>query len=82
MNSKRETLQSLLDRYRDTRGLGRLYIMGQLRTYVQAHEYRHLLEEIEAVRDTQDVKVLIGVGMRGQLYTAVVAQQARLMGLM
>lgn len=74
-------MRSLLDRYQSERGLTRLLVINQMRDYVRTHDHRSLLEEIYAVTDDRDIKVLIGVGMRGELYTAVVGQQARLKGL-
>lgn len=56
-------------------------IMSQLRTYVLKTPVAVIIEEIRKINDIKHLKVLIGVGMRGVLYHAVVAQLARNEGL-
>ena len=55
--------------------------MAQLRQYCNEANHLELLKEISAVFDEDFLNVLIGVGMRGELYYAVIAQKARKQGL-
>jgi hypothetical protein len=75
------TLQKLLDEYRGLRGLNRVYFIGRIRQYVASQNHQYMLEEIYKITDLEDIKPLIAVGMRGELFTATIGQQARLKGL-
>ena len=55
--------------------------MFQLRTYVQQQSHQSILDEISKIFDDPDLNVLMGAGMPGQLYYAVMAQKAKAMGL-
>lgn len=74
-------LLTLLGDYQEKRGLGRLLIMSRLRTYVNTTDPRMVLEQIQRINNNKHLKVLVGVGMKGMLYHAVVAQLARNEGL-
>jgi len=74
-------LLTFLEDYQKRYGIGKLVVMNQLRQYVIDTPFPTVLEEVQHIFDVRDLKVLIGVGMRGALYYAVVAQMARVEGL-
>lgn len=53
----------------------RLIIMGQLREYMKSVPYLTILEEINPVNDGEELNILLGVGLRGVLYYAVIAKK-------
>jgi hypothetical protein len=61
--------------------MGKLIVMYQIRTYLEQQSHQSILEEISKIFDDDDLKVLIGAGMRGELFYAVMAQGARNRGL-
>lgn len=78
---KMPDLLTLLGDYQERRGVARLMVMTRLRAYVLKTPQPLVLEQIQRIHDVKHLKVLIGVGMRGVLYHAVVAQLARNEGL-
>lgn len=74
-------LKTLLQQHREQVGVGRLIVMYQIRTYAQQTQVQALLEEIGAIWDDTDLDVLIGAGMRGVLYYAVLNQKAKMAGI-
>lgn len=74
-------LDDLLYAYDQAQGLTRLIVMAQLRHYVQTIDLLTVMDEIKTITEPKHLDVLIGVGMRGALYYAVVSQKAKLMGI-
>ena len=61
--------------------MNKLIILFQIRAYVQQQSHQSILDEISKIWDETDLKILIGAGMRGELYYAVLGQNARVKGL-
>lgn len=74
-------LMGLLLNYRQAKGAGRLVVMAQIRAYVQRGYIPDLLNEISDIYDEKFLDVLIGAGMPGALYYAVISQKAKIMGV-
>ena len=74
-------LTDLLYAYEETLGTGKLVVMAQLRHYVNTRNVLDTIDEIKRITDPKWLDVLIGVGMPGVLWSAVVAQKAKLMGV-
>ena len=74
-------LVEILETFSEKRGVGRLVVMARLRDYVARQPIRDLLEEISFINRDDYLDVLLGVGMRGVLYYAVVKQKAEMMGI-
>jgi len=81
MSVKQTTLTELLTRWYNTGGLGRIVVREQIRLHFTNMNLYDAIAEIKHVRDAQDLNVLLGVGMSGALYYAVVGRKAELMGL-
>jgi hypothetical protein len=75
------TLKELIDQIHASEGVTKLIIMFQLRTYLQQQSHQSILEEISKIWESEDLNVLIGAGMRGELFYAVMAQGARIRGM-
>lgn len=74
-------LKDLLWEFDGSRGVGRYVVMQKLRRYVTDMDMWTVIDEIKTVTDEKHLDVLIGVGMRGPLWSAVVAQKAHLQGV-
>lgn len=74
-------LTDLLHEFDERTGLSRLIVMAKLRDYVAKTDYLVLIDEIHTITREDWLDVLIGVGMRGGQYYAVVGQKAKVMGL-
>ena len=74
-------LKDLLYEWDERTGLSRLIVMAKLRDYVAKTDYLTLIDEIHTIDREDWLNVLIGVGMRGGQYYAVVGQKAKIMGL-
>ena len=68
-------MRFLLDRYKESRGIERLIVMGQLRQYVKDTPYLTLLRELDPITEKDELNVLLGVGLKGVLYYAVVIKK-------
>jgi hypothetical protein len=71
------TLRDLLERFRADSGVGRVMVLASIRDYISRRSLRSLLDEISAVSSKDDLNVLLGVGLRGDLQTYVTAQKAK-----
>lgn len=74
-------LEDLLYAYDQAQGMTRLVVMSQLRHYVQTTDWMVVIDEIKRITNEKHLDVLIGVGMRGPLWIAVISQKAKLVGL-
>ena len=74
-------LKDLLYEYKEAHGVHRLIIMSKLRTYVTDQDLLTTIDEIKTITDKKDLDILIGVGMRGALWYAVIARSAFLEGV-
>lgn len=74
-------LSDLLYAYDEAQGLTRLVVMARLRHYVQTVDLLTVIDEVKTITNPKHLDVLIGVGMRGALYYAVVSQKAKLLGV-
>jgi len=75
------TLKELIEQVKAAEGVGKLIIMFQLRTYVQQQSHQSILKEISEIWEIHELNVLMGAGMPGELYYAVLGQGARIKGL-
>ena len=75
------TLDDLLERYKQVEGVNRVLLLADIRRYVSRRPLRSLLDEFDHISDSHDCDVLLGAGMKGQLYMAVVKQKAILEGI-
>lgn len=74
-------LKDLLWEYEGAHGVTKLVVMAKLRDYVTRQDMWTVIDEIKTITEEKYLDVLIGVGMRGPLWSAVVAQKALLMGV-
>jgi hypothetical protein len=74
-------LKDLLWEFDESRGVGRYIVMSKLRQYVTTTDILSVVDEIRTIDNEKHLDVLIGVGMREPLWSAVVAQKALLMGV-
>lgn len=74
-------LTDLLHEWDERQGLSRLIVMAKLRDYVKKTEFMVLIDEIHTITRDDWLDVLIGVGMRGEQYYAVIGQKAKILGL-
>lgn len=74
-------LKDLLHEFEESHGVARLVVMEKLRTYVAKGDLLTVIDEIRTITDVHELNVLIGVGMRGMLWDAVIQQRARLEGV-
>lgn len=75
------TLRELIDQEKAAESFGKLIVLYQIRTYIQQQSHQAILEEIAQVWEETDLKILLGAGMPGELYYAVMGQGARIKGL-
>ena len=75
------TLDDLLYAFETSQGVGRLVVMSRLRHYVRTVDMLTVMDEIRRITDTKRLDILIGVGMPGALWAAVVSRKADLMGV-
>jgi len=71
-------LCDLLEQYHGQRGVDRIMTLAAIRNYVSKKSVRMLIDEINNINTVNDLNVLIGAGMRGLLYTAVMGRKAQL----
>ena len=74
-------LKDLIYEYEESHGVARLVVMEKLRAYVTKTDVLTVIDEIRTITDPKRLNILIGVGMRGILWTAVIAHRARLEGV-
>lgn len=74
-------LMSLIRDYRERKGVVRLVLREQIRQLIRITPLGDAFALINRIHDDEDLNVLLGVGMPGALYYAVVKRKAELMGL-
>jgi len=74
-------LKDILGAYREAQGVSKLVVMVRLRDYFSRQDQLVVCDEIRTITDEDDLDVLIGAGAPGNLYYAVLAQKAYLMGI-
>lgn len=74
-------LSDLIDDFKRARGVSRYVHMQRIREYVKETDLLILLNEIKRIDTTEDLNILLGVGMRGAIWKAVVGRQAYLEGV-
>jgi len=77
VSRKKRTLTDLLSLYRGESTTGKLVMMAQIREYIRVTDFYEVVDEIRQVDNEQDLNVLLGAGMRGQLWYEVVRQKWR-----
>jgi hypothetical protein len=75
------SLKDLIAQVKSSEGVGKLIVMFQIRTYIQQQTHLSILKEISEIWDGDDLKILMGAGMPGELYYATIAQGARIRGM-
>jgi hypothetical protein len=71
-------LRDYLEQFQGQRGVDRIMTLAAIRRYVATKSARVLLDEINSINRIEDLNVLIGAGMRGLLYIAVMGRKAQL----
>lgn len=77
----KNNLHIIYHQFLNTRGVGRLVALSIARQYLVDNDVSKTLEEISKISDVRELDFLIGAGLRGVIYYAVVGQRARLEGL-
>jgi hypothetical protein len=75
------TLKELIAQEKAAESFGKLIVLYQIRTYIQQQSHQSILKEISEVWEEEDLKILLGAGMPGELYYAAMGQGARIKGL-
>ena len=75
------TLKELIEEEKRAESMGKLIVLYQIRAYIQQQSRESILKEIGSIWDSKDLNILIGAGMPGELYYAVIGQCARARGL-
>lgn len=70
-----------LEDFKSATGVGKLVLMAQLREFVRRVDIYEMLNAIRVIDDEDDLNILIGVGMRGVLYYAVLKRKAEMEGI-
>lgn len=76
-----DKIVGLLEEYRRASSVDKIRILITLRSLFQKATVSEGLEAIHRVRDSKDINVLLGVGMRKPFYFAIAKRQGELMGL-
>lgn len=74
-------LSDILSSYSSQSALGKLTMLNDIRAYIRVHSYASVVDEINAVTSAKDINVLIGAGMRGPLYLALLKRKAEIEGI-
>lgn len=74
-------MEDLLEEYKERHGVNRLVTMSKLRDYVTRNNVLDTVDEIKRITNEKDLDILIGVGLRGVLWYATIAQKAKLTGV-
>ena len=74
-------LKDILSAYEEAQGVGRLVVMVKLRDYLNRQDQLVVCDEVRTITDPHSLNVLIGAGLRGNLFYAVLAQMAYIMGV-
>ena len=71
----------LLDRYEESSPVGKITIIVQLRSLFTQASVQEGFNAIDSLSEEWQLKVLLGVGMRGVWYYYLAKRKAELMGL-
>lgn len=74
-------LKSLLKDVANARSTMRLVHMDRIREYVRVSKPTDLIKEIKDIHEPKELDILIGVGMKGILWSSVVSRRAYLEGV-
>ena len=74
-------LKDILGAYEEAQGVNKLIVMVKLRDYLNRQDPLVVCDEVRTITDSDRLRVLIGAGPRGNIYYAVLAQIAYLMGV-
>jgi len=74
-------LIDIIEDFKRARGVNRYVHMQRIREYVKGTNILIVLEQIKRIDEPTDLNILLGVGMRGVLWKAVVGRQAYLEGV-
>lgn len=75
------SLENLIGDFKRARGVGRYVHMNKIREYFKMTHWKVLVDEINRISEPKDLDILIGVGMKGILWSAVVGRRAYLEGV-
>ena len=78
---QKKTLLELFEGYHDVSGYGKLVSMSQIRDIVLKKDIRSMIDFIETINEPFYLDILLGCGMRGTLWQAVIKRKAILSGL-
>lgn len=75
-----EGLFKLLERFTDAKGAGKLVVMLAVRDFLAHQPLDDTVHAVMSINNEKWLNVLLGAGLRGQLYYAVVVRKAQLQG--
>jgi hypothetical protein len=78
---REKNLVDLLQNYREGSGYDKLVKLSQIREIVFKTEPRTLLTFISNINEPYYLNILLGVGLKGMLWEAVIKQKAILSGI-
>jgi DNA polymerase III alpha subunit len=78
---REKNLMELLNIYREGSGYDRLVKLSQIREIVFKTEPRTLLDFISNINDESHLNILLGCGLKGLVWQAVIKQKAILSGI-
>lgn len=79
--AKTPKLLDLLNEFEERHGVSRLVVREQIRNVINNMPLNDVLDVIKLIRKEEHFNILMGVGMRGALYYAIIKRKAEMMGL-
>jgi len=81
VSDNRTKILNALEEVRTSRSIDRLYRMTMLREMTKSMPFVDLLHVINLIDDETDLNILLGIGMKGMLYYAIMKRKATLHGV-
>ena len=78
---RQKNLDDLLQNYREGSGYDRLVKLSQIRELIYKTEPRSLLNYISLTTESDYLDILLGCGLKGLIWEAVIKQKAILSGI-
>lgn len=76
-----EALFSLLERFTDARGAGKMVVMVDIRAFLATQPLYDSIQAVMSITVEKWLNILMGAGLRGQLYYAAILRKAQLEGI-
>jgi hypothetical protein len=80
MYAKKKRIKELVEDYYELGAVEKINRITQIRSYVSTQKWETVADEIRACQNTQELKVLLGAGMKGVLWSITVKKFAELSG--